>query len=70
LAESLALAVGVPALLFVVLALSVELIEYRPITAQKPDTSKVVPTARVEIPPVRIEPLRLHADVSEPINLD
>ena len=69
-AEAVGLAVGVPALLFVVLALSVELIEYRPVSTRAPDTSNVIPTMRVEIPQIRLEPLRLHIAEPDLISLD
>lgn len=56
--QSVALALGVPAAIFVVLALSVELIEYRPVQTSAPDMTGVMPASRVVIPPVSVEPLR------------
>ncbi|MBW2382489.1 MAG: hypothetical protein JRG92_02585 [Deltaproteobacteria bacterium] len=61
LAESVALVLGVPALIFVVLALFVDVIEYRPVQAKAPDMTGVMPVERIEIPP-----LRLHDDPDRP----
>jgi len=63
--ESVALILGVPALLFVVLALSVEVIEYRPVQEEGPDMAGVMPPERLEIPPIRVEPLRLRGQPTQ-----
>ena len=70
-AEALVLALGVPALLFVVLALSVELIEYRPASSipQQEEQKVAMPVRVLEIPPIRAEPLDLTSPGNDPLDI-
>lgn len=68
--ESLALVVGVPALLFTVLALSVQLIEYRTVAAQADAPQLEVASVVIDIPPVRTRSLGVHPTPRSALDLD